>query len=214
VDDVLLDAGRLAQLRRETAWIDPQVHLFQATLLANLTYGNGPDAAGRISEVIRDARLLDILERLPDGLQASLGDGGALVAGGEGQRVRIGRAVARPVVRLAILDEPARGLDRETRRSVLGVLRRRFEGATLLCITHDVSDTLDFGRVLVVEEGRIREQGAPRPLWQNSGSRYRALLDHENLVQRQLWSHRMWRRLRMSQGTVSETAEVSEWTHA
>lgn len=214
VDDVPLDAGRLAQLRRDTAWVDPQVHLFQATLLANLSYGNGHDAPRRIGEAIGDAGLLEILERLPDGLQTSLGEGGALVAGGEGQRVRIGRAAARPGVRLAVLDEPARGLDRETRRGVVGVLRRRFEGATLLCITHDVSDTLDFDRVLVVEEGRIREQGAPRALWQNSGSRYRALMDHEKLVQRQLWSHRMWRRLRMSQGTVSETAEVSEWTHA
>src|SRR5207244_10061974 len=87
------------RLRRETAWIDPQVHLFNATLFDNLSYGNG--AAG-MDEAIAEAGLESVLDRLPDGLQTSLGDGGALVSGGEGQRVRIGRAMARPGVRLAI----------------------------------------------------------------------------------------------------------------
>ncbi|MDZ4796716.1 MAG: ABC transporter ATP-binding protein [Bryobacteraceae bacterium] len=119
VDDQLLDAARLAQLRCETAWIDPQVHLFQATLFDNLAYGNGDDAAARMSIAMEDAGLVDVLQRLPDGLQTSLGEGGALVSGGEGQRVRMGRALARSGVRLAILDEPARGLDRDARRSFL-----------------------------------------------------------------------------------------------
>jgi len=214
VDGHPLDAARLAQLRRETAWIDPQVHLFQATLFDNLAYGNGDDAAARMSIAMEDAGLVDVLERLPDGLQTSLGEGGALVSGGEGQRVRMGRALARSGVRLAILDEPARGLDREARRRFLETARRHFGNATMLAITHDIADTLEFDRVLVVEQGRILEQGSPRELRENPASRYRALLDQESAVERQMWSHRMWRRLRMSGGVLHEETEVCQWTRA
>ena len=214
VDDVPLDATRLAQLRRETAWIDPQVHLFGTTLFDNLAYGNNGDAAVRMSLAMEDSGLVDVLERLPDGLQTSLGEGGALVSGGEGQRVRMGRALARSGVRLAILDEPARGLGRDARRSFLETARRHFGGATMLCITHDIADTLEFDRILVVEQGHILEHGSPGELRENPGSRYRALLDQESAVQRQMWSHRMWRRLRMSSGVLHEEAEVCRWTRA
>jgi ABC-type multidrug transport system fused ATPase/permease subunit len=209
-----LNALRLAQLRQETAWIDPQVHLFNATLFENLGYGNGAGAAGRMGRAVETAGLGSVLERLPDGLQTPLGDGGALVSGGEGQRVRIGRALARPGVRLAILDEPARGLDRDQRREIVRTARRSYAASTLLCVTHDVTDTLDFDRVLVIEAGRIVEDGPPRRLYAESGSRYRDLLDQEKAVDRQMWSHPMWRRLRMTRGIVSEAAEVREWTSA
>jgi len=214
VDGRTLDATRLAQLRRETAWIDPQVHLFQATLFENLAYGNGEDATARLSEALEQAGVVDLLERLPEGLQTLLGEGGALVSGGEGQRIRMGRALARPGVRLAILDEPARGLGRELRRMFLKTARHHYAGATLLCITHDIADTLEFDRVLVVEGGRILAEGSPRELREDSGSRYRALLDGENAVEREIWSHSMWRRLHMGGGVLHEKAEVREWTRA
>lgn len=213
VDDTSLDSQRLAQLRRETAWIDPQVHLFQATLFDNLRYGND-SAAERMGPAIENAGIVDVLDRLPDGLQTALGDGGALVAGGEGQRVRMARALMRSNVRLAILDEPARGLDRQSRRNFLSRARRHFQSATLFCITHDVADTLDFDRVLVMEQGRILEQGPPAELYQDRGSRYRALCDRERALERDLWAHPMWRRLRLNAGTLSETTETREWTHA
>ncbi len=214
VDGAPLDGEQLAELRHHTAWIAPEVHLFQATLLDNLRYGNGPDATGRVGLAIQDTGLADVLERLPDGLQTSLGEGGALVSGGEGQNVRIGRGLARPEVRLAILDEPARGLDREARRSFLANARQHFAGATLLFVTHDVADTLDFQRILVVEGGRIVEQGPPQELYEKTGSRYRALFDQGNRTQQQLWSSSMWRHLNMNDGLLTETPEVCEWTAA
>lgn len=213
VDDEILSAARLSQLRRETAWIDPQVHLFQATLFDNLIYGNGSDATERMTAAMDAAGMVDVLNQLPDGLQTSLGEGGALVAGGEGQRVRIARGLIRSGVRLAILDEPARGLDRDQRRSFLATARRHFAGASMLCITHDIADTLEFDRVLVIEQGRILEQGAPRDLHENRDSRYRALLEQESSIERQMWSHPMWRRLRISGGVLHEDAEVRRWTH-
>jgi ATP-binding cassette subfamily B protein len=205
VDGETLEAGALARLRRATAWIDPQVHLFNQSLLDNLSYGNGAGAGTRLGVAIENSALAGVLRRLPDGLQTNLGEGGALVSGGEGQRVRMARSMGRAGVRLAILDEPARGLDREQRRAFLERARRHFHEATLFFITHDVGDTRDFDRVLVIEGGRIAEDGDPRELHANPGSRYRALCDEEERVRERMWAHPRWRRLRMTEGAIQET---------
>jgi len=210
IDGLPLDAARLFRLRRETAWIDPQVHLFNASLFENLVYGNGEDAAAHLDTVMENADLANVLERLPNGMQTSLGEGGALVSAGEGQRVRMGRALGRPAVRLAILDEPARGLDRDRRQKFLRRARRHFESATLFYITHDVTDTLDFDHVLVIEQGRVFEQGSPHELYENAGSRYRALAVQEKIVHR-AWSDSNWRHLRIAEGLLSESAKECPW---
>src|SRR5262249_23217057 len=157
VDGEPLDAVRLDRLRGETAWLDPAIQLWNRTLYLNLLYGSTGESERTLGQVLQDADLYHVLPRLPDGLQTPLGDGGGLVSGGEGQRVRFGRALVRGRVRLAILDEPFRGLDREKRRELLQCARRAWRDATLLCVTHDVGETLDFERVLVIEGGRIVE---------------------------------------------------------
>ena len=207
VDDAPLDT---IQLRGEIAWIDPQVHLFRSTLYENLRYGNGSQGLAGFGATLEAADLSRILERAPDGLQTPIGEGGALVSGGEGQRIRIGRALGRSGVRLAILDEPARGLGREERRHMLSSLRAHFSSATLLCVTHDVRDTLDFDRILVIERGRILEEGVPRTLQAQPGSRYRALLDEEGAVRRDLWANAPWRRLRLHGGKISTGGVVGQ----
>jgi ATP-binding cassette subfamily B protein len=204
IDEAPLDAGRLAQLRGVIAWIDPQIHLFSGSLFANLTYGNAGADAAHGGDILDSAELASMLDRLPAGLQSPLGEGGTLLSGGEGQRVRIGRAFGRKRVRLAILDEPARGLAHEQRRRMLATSRQRFRAATLLCVTHDVSDTLDFDRILVLDRGRIVEQGPPQLLSELPSSHYRRLLDEERVVRRDLWVNGGWRRLTLKNGTLHE----------
>jgi ATP-binding cassette subfamily B protein len=109
--------------------------------------------------------------------------------------VRFGRALVRPGARLVILDEPFRGLDRAQRHALLARARRQWQHATLLCITHDVGATRTFDRVLVVEAGRIVEQGAPADLAACPDSRYRAMLEAEVTVREGLWASGVWRRL-------------------
>jgi ATP-binding cassette subfamily B protein len=202
VDGVPLDAGRLARLRQETAGVDPAVQLWNRSLLDNLCYEADGDAAPRLAAVIDQAELRQVLERLPDGLQTPLGEGGGLLSGGEGQRVRFGRALLRPGVRLVILDEPFRGLDRERRRELLAHARCLWQQATLLCITHDVGATQAFDGVLVVEAGRIVEHGAPAVLAAHPESHYRALLEAEAEVRDGLWSSGIWRRLWLEGGRL------------
>ncbi|HZU51205.1 MAG TPA: ATP-binding cassette domain-containing protein, partial [Sphingomicrobium sp.] len=124
IDGQELDEARLHTLRSEIAWVDPAVQLWNRSFVENLSYGAAPDAPLPIATAIDAADLHGVLEKLPDGLQTSLGESGALVSGGEGQRVRLGRALLRPNVRLVILDEPFRGLGREQRRDLLARARR------------------------------------------------------------------------------------------
>jgi ATP-binding cassette subfamily B protein len=201
VDDQPLDPARL---RAETAWVEPAVRLWNRPLLDNLLYGAPSDCPSGLGDVLHEADLYDVLQRLPEGLQTPLGEGGGLLSGGEGQRVRFGRALTRPRARLAILDEPFRGLDRAMRRTLLGRAREFWRDATLLCITHDVGETLGFDRVLVVESGRIIEGGQPAQLAQAPVSRYRTLLEAEEAVRTGLWSDARWRRLRMVDGHLEE----------
>jgi ATP-binding cassette subfamily B protein len=211
VDGEELAGARLAQLRAETAWVDPAIQLWNRSLIDNLSYGAPEQSAIRHPQsAIEGADLRRVLEKLPDGLQTKLGEGGALLSGGEGQRVRLGRALLRDEARLVILDEPFRGLDRDKRRALLRRAREVWRDATLLCITHDVSETLGFERVLVVEGGRIVEDDSPRILAAQPGSRYSELLQAEEAVRAGLWAKAEWRRLRMDGGQVIETCGRAE----
>jgi len=204
VDGQPLTEGLLGQLRRQTAWVDPAVQLWNRSLLDNLSYGQTLDPTLPIGAIIEQADLISLLEKLPSGLQHPLGEGGGLLSGGEGQRVRLGRAMLQSSARLVILDEPFRGLDREKRGLLLARARRYWSQATLLCITHDVGQTEDFARVLVIEGGRIAEDGSPVALAGQADSRYRALLKAEEAVRTGLWSSAAWRRLWLAGGELVE----------
>jgi ABC-type bacteriocin/lantibiotic exporter with double-glycine peptidase domain len=204
---ILVDDRPLAcdRLRAETAWVDPAVQLWNRSLLANLTYGSRPTPA-RLGRAIDLALLRGVLENLPEGMQSKLGEGGALVSGGEGQRVRLARAVLRSGVRLVILDEPFRGLDREKRHQLLRSARQLWRDCTMLCITHDIEETQDFDRVLVIEHGRVIENGPPEQLCASTNSRYAQLLEAEAQTRSGLWSGAAWRRIRIHSGRVLEDA--------
>ena len=105
-------------------------------------------------------------------------------------------------VRLVVLDEPFRGLDRAKRRNLLAEARRLWDGITLLCITHDVGETLAFPRVLVIEDGHVIEDGDPSALAEQPDSRYRQLLDAEEAVRSNLWANVNWRRMTMERGRL------------
>ncbi len=207
VDDQTLDAGRLERLRRETAWVDPAVQLWNRSFVDNLRYGLPPDAPLSFGWAMEQADLLKVLEKLPDGLQTQLGEGGGLLSGGEAQRIRFARGILRPDLRLAILDEPFRGLDREKRRELLANARKLWANLTLLCITHDVGETQTFDRVLVIEGGKLVEDGSPANLLLQPGSRYAELLEADDAVRKGLWSSHVWRRLRLENGKIFESTE-------
>ena len=203
VDGEPLVGAWLDRVRAHTAWVDPEVRLWSERLLDNLRYGSSQWHREPMAQVLEEAGLLGVLGRLERGLQTHLGEGGALVSGGEGQRVRFGRALLRGPAQLAVLDEAFRGLDRATRRALLLNARRHWRAATLLYVTHDLDHTVDFDRVLVVEDGRIVEDGAPGALLSRS-SRYRALMEADARLRLECWGDGRWRRLTVREGIVSQ----------
>jgi len=210
VDGETLDAAQLERLRSEIAWVDPGIQIWNNSMLHNLRYGPAVGADMPISTVIDQADLQNVMEALPHGMQEPLGEGGGLISEGEGQRVRLGRAMLRSDVRLVILDEPFRGLDRTKRRMLLGHTRQYWANATIICITHDVAETLGFDHVYVIEGGQLAETGAPFKLTAQPDSRYHALLQAEKVVRDKIWAHPGWRRLRIDAGHLTEVGGEAE----
>lgn len=201
IDGASSTASQLEALRQRTAWVDPAVQIWNRSLLDNLSYSTRDATFDALGPTMASAELRGILQKLPSGMQTRLGEGGALLSGGEGQRVRLGRAMLQADVELALLDEPFRGLDRGQRSQLLMNARRHWRDATLLCVTHDVGETLAFNRVLVVEAGRIIEDGCPAQL-ASSASRYKDLLDAEDSLRGGLWKSAAWRRIHISEGRL------------
>ncbi len=212
VDHCRLEADHQEKLRAETAWVDPAIQIWNQSLEANLIYGISPNhtAALPISEVLENIKLHRILQKLPNGLQTALGEGGGLLSGGEGQQVRLARAWLRPGVRLVLLDEPFHGLDREDRAHLIEQFRQKYRHLTFLCILHDLDATLQFDRILMMEKGKIIEDGSPRELAQTANSRYREMLESEKRHQETLWSPRSWRQARIHAGQWVEFQQAEE----
>ncbi len=208
INGVPLDGNGLRRLRQETAWVDPAVQIWNRSLRDNLLYGNHSGDVDLLNTVVDQAGLLQVLQRLPEGLRTLLGEGGGLVSGGQGQRVRLGRAMLRREARLVILDEPFRGLDRTQRRLLLARVRDYWQGATLLFVSHDVGDTEDFERVVVIDGGAIIEDDTPATLLATT-SRYRVLVDAERQVRDTFWKAAGWRRFNLSDGKLRESCSTT-----
>jgi ABC-type multidrug transport system fused ATPase/permease subunit len=201
IDGKPLSGRELARLRRQTIWVDPTVQLWNRSLLDNLRYGMEGERKS-LGDAVEGAELDEVLARLPMGLQTPVGANGALLSGGEGQRVRLARGICRGMPTLVVLDEAFCGLERASRNALLYAARRRWQGATLLCITHDIGETLSFGRVLVIEGGIIVEDDAPEALAARADSRYARLLSAEKRALARL-NGSEWRRFRVEAGYVA-----------
>jgi len=201
IDGRDLDQVDRDELFAQIAWVDPQVQIWNRSLYDNLTYG-APSRGQDVAEAIEMAGLRPTLDKLPEGLGTILGDGGSALSQGEAQRVRIARALLRRDARLVLLDEPFCGLDRETRARSTRQIRRWWRHATMVCVTHDVAETLDFDRVVVIDGSRAVEQGRPTELARRPGSTYGRMLESERRMRAFLDEAPLWRRWTMRAGRL------------
>ena len=202
INGVAVSADDLVQLRAQVAWSDPDVRLWNRSLFDNLMYAQSSDRTEALTEAIDIADLSRVMARLPNGLATALGEGGRLVSGGEGQRVRLGRMLLQSKPQLVLMDEPFRGLDRTQRQELLTRARKKWEGTTLIFVSHDIATTLSFPQVLVIENGRVIESGDPVALSGRADSRYSALLRAEKTTRHDLWASRDWQRMAIVDGQM------------
>jgi ATP-binding cassette subfamily B protein len=164
-------------LREAIAVVPQDISLFHRTLIENIRYARPEASDEEVWEAARAARCCEFIEKLPDGLDTLVGDRGFRLSGGQRQRVAIARAFLKDAP-LLLLDEATSALDSESEELVREALGRLVHGRTVIAIAHRLSTVRSFDRILVLEKGRLVQDGAPDTLLRHDGI-YRNLIDSE-----------------------------------
>ena len=158
LDGIPYEELTMASLRQQLAMVSQNVVLFDDTLAANIAYGADDIDYERLAAAIKAAHLTDVVAKLPEGVEAKIGENGMRLSGGQRQRVAIARAIYKDAPVL-ILDEATSALDNESERAVQAALDTLMAGRTTLVIAHRLSTIERADRIVVMEAGRIVEQG-------------------------------------------------------
>lgn len=160
---VLLDGHDLREypidrVRAQVALVDQQVRLFIGTVAQNIAYGSPTASREKIIEAARAAHAWEFIEKLPQGLDTPIGQNGVMLSGGQRQRIAIARALLKDAP-ILILDEATSALDTESERMIQSALERLVEGRTTLVIAHRLSTIQKADRIVVMQDGRVIEEG-------------------------------------------------------
>jgi len=158
LDGVDLRDGDPADVRQRIAMVPQETVMFAASARDNLRYGNWNATEDELWQAARDANAEDFLRSLPDGLDTFMGEGGARLSGGQRQRIAIARALLRDAP-LLLLDEATSALDAESERLVQDALDRLMEQRTTIVIAHRLATVRAADRIVVMDQGRIVEEG-------------------------------------------------------
>jgi len=169
-------AGVTQQSLREAIGIVPQdTVLFNDSILYNLQYARPQATFAEVREVARLADIDEFIDQLPDGYDTIVGERGLKLSGGEKQRVAIARVLLKDPA-ILVFDEATSSLDSQSEKNILGALRRISNNKTTLVIAHRLSTVVDADRIIVLDHGRVCEQG-----------------DHESLIKADGLYAELWR---------------------
>lgn len=177
IDGVNIKDYKRESIRGEIGIVLQDTVLFGATVRENIAYGKESASDDEIILAAKAADAHQFITKLPDGYETVLGTRGGTLSGGQRQRIAIARAFIRNVP-ILILDEPMTGLDVESEGVLRKAMGRLMQGKTCLLITHDMQNAADADLILMLENGRVLEQGTHSSLLANS-NKYKELFAHK-----------------------------------
>ena len=171
--EVCIDGQNIAHVSQESlrssiAVVQQDISLFHRSLLENLRYGRPEASDAEVFRAVEAAKCTEFINQLPEGFDTLVGERGMKLSGGQRQRLAIARAFLMDAP-LVLLDEATSALDTESEQSIQEALARLFKGRTVIAIAHRLSTLDAFDRIVVLDRGRIVEDGAPRRLLRARG---------------------------------------------
>ena len=171
MDGVPLRDYALQSLRDNIAYVPQDVFLFSDTIEANIRFGRPDATLEEVERYARYAAVYDDIMGLPDGFQTRIGERGITLSGGQKQRISIARALIRQP-EFVILDDCLSEVDTHTEHTIIDFLNKELAGKTALIITHRILGMLDYDLILVIDHGRLVEQGTHDQLMARQGHYY------------------------------------------
>ncbi|MBP5554850.1 MAG: ABC transporter ATP-binding protein [Lachnospiraceae bacterium] len=169
----------LSDLRRNVAMVSQDTYIFMGSVAKNIAYGNEHATKADIIRAAKLASAHEFISKLPDGYDTIIGASGKDLSGGEKQRISIARAIlADP--KILILDEATASVDTETEKAIQHSLKFLVQGRTTLSIAHRLSTLRDADRLIVIDGGRIVEEGTWDSLQDKEDGIFKNLLDLQN----------------------------------
>jgi ATP-binding cassette, subfamily B, multidrug efflux pump len=177
VDNQPIQDYNVANLRGQMGYVPQDVFLFSDTISNNVRFGRPDMPQPRVEQAVRDADLYDNILTFPEGFETRVGERGITLSGGQKQRLSIARAIARDP-RILILDDCLSAVDTNTENIILNNLRRIMADRTSVIISHRVSSAKLADYILMLDEGRVIQEGTHDELMSREGA-YRELYDKQ-----------------------------------
>jgi ATP-binding cassette subfamily B protein len=168
VDGVDLRKYKLSSLRRQIGYISQEAFLFSDTIANNIAFGKEHADPDQVSKAAKQASVEQEILHFPDQYQTMVGERGVTLSGGQKQRVSIARALIKDSAVL-VFDDCLSAVDAKTEKQILQGLYEVLESKTAIIITHRIFSLLRFDVIIVMDEGRIIEQGSHQELLEKDG---------------------------------------------
>lgn len=181
VDGQSIKDYSLPSLRGQIGYVPQDVFLFSDTIANNIAFGKDDTTTEQIIRASENADLAENISRFPNGYETRLGERGITLSGGQKQRVSIARAIARDP-KILVLDDCLSAVDTKTENAILNSLKGVMQDRTTIIISHRVSSAKLADKIVVLDDGRIIEQGTHKQLMKKNGA-YRELYEKQLMAE-------------------------------
>ena len=179
IDDQNIRKVTQHSLRKNIAYVPQEASLFHRTIAENIAYAKPDASMEEIKHAAKLANAAEFIEKLPNGYETMVGERGVKLSGGQRQRIAIARAILKDAP-ILVLDEATSALDSESEALIQEALLRLMHGRTSIVVAHRLSTISSLDRIVVLENGKIIEQGPHEKLLKNPNGQYKKLWSRQS----------------------------------